>query len=668
MSASSMRKQHISHFLPALLLALLATLLAFQPQWFPAPLALALGLILVFLFPGYLLEQILFAARELSLTRLPIFFVFSLAIWAVPASALQVLGADWLAFRVVFVTTLWALTLGTLILPSPSPAPSMPREKYAELALALICLGVAFVVARGPRDGDDWMYLQIIQQFIASDPFQIRAATEVRYSIRYAVHVWIFLQAFLGKWLNADVVTLVREILPTLLAPLALVSFFAWGKTLFGHAYAALLAVVIQLAILATFARGDAWGLGFFGRSAQDKFLVWLVILPVALIFAWRYLRDGKFANWFAYGAVIVAAMWVHPVTLYLVVLTLAGFALFNLISRVSFPRRRWLYLTVASLPALLAPIVIRATTLPAVFTVNTREVEAYLRLSEGRLLFQPPFYIAHPSLLMHPAILFALAMLALFAPRLRTDTRVQFLWGSTLVPLALLFNPYTARILGEMLTPWQLWRMTWNIPAAFLLTETILYAQAVISSRARNLDGINRDFSQGRLKMTDAAARVKNQNPPRWQLAAGAAALILLATGSVWLANQNFSRSWKNITATHALEPAVEDMLQHLRTTLHEPSNVLLPRKITPYASAYTYNAVVMSNEAQKDEDTRGMQIDRFYDPKADPKFLDAFLNVWQIEYAVAPKDSLQDKFLQARPRTIRVYQNAALNLYRIE
>ncbi|MBI4674843.1 MAG: hypothetical protein HY741_24640 [Chloroflexi bacterium] len=662
-SVRDARHWRISHSSVALLFALLATLLAFAPQWFPAPLALGLGMIFVFLLPGYLLEQILFAARELTLTRLPIFFVFSLAVWAIPATALQVLGADWFAFRVVFVSVLWALTLGARILPHPSPLPPAQRERFVELALALICVGVALEVARGPRDGDDWMYLQIIQQFMASDPFQIRAATEVRYSIRYAVHVWIFLQAFLGQWLNADVVTLVREILPTLLAPLGLVSFFAWGKTLFGRGRAALLAVAIQLAIVATFARGDAWGLGFFARAAQDKFLVWLVILPVALLFAWRYLGDGKFTHWFAYGAVILAAMWVHPVSVYLVMLTLGGFALFNLISRAPFPRRRWLVLTIASLPALLAPVVIRATTLPAVFTVNTPEVAAYLRLSVGRLLFQPPFYIADPALLSHPAILFALAMLVWFAPRVRTEPRIQFLWGSTLVPLALLFNPYTARLLGEMLTPWQLWRMTWNIPAAFLLTETILCGLSVISSGARNLDGQNRDFSQERLEMTSNRARL-----PRWQLAAGAVTLIVIAVGAVWLANQNFSRSWRNLTDDHALAPAVEDMLQTLRGTLHEPSNVLLPREMTRYASAYTYNAVVMSNEAHTDEDTRGKQIDRFYDPKADPKFLNAFLDVWQIDYAVVPNNSLQNKFLQTRPHTQPLYHNAELSLYRIE
>ena len=108
--------------------------------------------------------------------------------------------------------------------------------------------------------------------------------------------------------------------------------------------------------------------------------------------------------------------------------LALGGFALFNLISRRPFARRRWLALVVASLPALLAPAVIRATTLPAVFRVNVPEVAAYIRLMEGKLLFQGSFYIDDPGLVAHPLILLSFAALLLWITRLRSDLRAQFL------------------------------------------------------------------------------------------------------------------------------------------------------------------------------------------------------------------------------------------------
>lgn len=522
--------------------------------------------------------------------------------------------------------------------PPPSTARADWRAHWRiEGALLLLCLLAAFLVARGVRDGDDWMYLQIIQQMMASDPFQIRAASEVRYSIRFAAHVWLFAQAYLGQWLNADVVWLARELLPTLLAPLSLISFFTWGKTFFHSARAALLAVVIQFLIYATFARGDAWGLGFFGRAAQDKFLVWLVLLPLAFAFAWRFLRDGKFADWFAYGAALIAALWVHAISLYAVVLALGGFALFNLFSRAPFSRWRWGVLFLLTLPVLLVPLLVRATTAPAIFWVSTPEVASYMRLSQGRLLFQPPNYIADPALLGHPAILFALALLVWFAPRWRTDARVQFLWGSTLIPLALLFNPFTARVLGEMLTPWQLWRLTWNLPVALILTEGL--GQFTKLSYLRH-----------------------------WKWAAHALALLIVLGGALWLADLNLARSWKNLNSTHALEAPVEDMLNTLRANLREPALVLLPRAMTRYAPAYTANALVLTDNAHLREGAGGQEIDRFYDAKGDAVLWETFLRKWKIEYVVVANGSGQDTFLQTHSRAVLVYRNAALGLYRLE
>lgn len=621
------------------LLTTAATALAFWPTLAPAPVAVAFGGLVVLGLPGYLLASLLWPARPLALERLPLSFVLSLAIWAPPATLLQFLGANWSTFRLLFVSVLWLLTIGAgtaLWRARPAVTGIGGGSRVSSyLALGLLCVGVALVVAAGGRDSDDWMYLQITQQFLGSTAFHLFGASEVRYSIRYAFHVWIFLQAFLAQWLGADPVTLARDALPVFLAPLALVAFFVWARTFFASRRTALIALLAQLAICFSFAAGDGWGRGLLERSAQDKYLVWLVVVPVALTLAWRFLQGGRAADWFGYGAAMVAGLWVHPVSLFLVILTLGGFALFNLISRASLPRSRWAALTVASLPALGSPIVIRATTLPAVFTVNTPDVAAYLRVSEGRLLFQPPFYIVDPAVFAHPLILLGLGLLVVFAPRLARDVRAQFLWGSALVPLALLVNPLTARILGEMLTPWQLWRMTWNLPAAFVLAAVLADLPAL---------------------MRVATAR----------RAVSAAGLLLLAVAAFSLSEVNLTRTLGAFGKGHALAAPVEDILRTLQRELPDTAMVLLPRDITRFAPAYTYKAEVMSNDAQKPEDARGGQIDRFYNRQADPKFLDAFLNFWKIEYAVVPNGSLQDRYLSARPGAELLYRNTELGLYR--
>jgi hypothetical protein len=626
-------------FVPAALAALGAVWLAIFPPLQPSAPVLALGLLAVFLLPGFFAALMLDPSpRPFSLAHLPIYFVFSLAVWAIPATALQLLGANWFVFRAAFGLVLCALGVFAIARVWRSTGQAEPltrKDVRAEFALAALCLAAAWLVAIGGRDADDWLYLQLTQQFIGSEPFAMVSASEARYSVRYAFHVWIFLHAYLGKWLGADVVALVRQVLPTLLTPLALTAAYGWAKTFFGTARSALLAVVAQLAIYVTFAGGDGWGRGFFERAAQDKFLVWLFVLPVALTFAWRFLQSGKLRDWLGYGATMVAGLWVHPISLFLVPLALGGFALLNSLSRIPLARRNWLLLALASAPALLSPIVIRATTLPAVFTVDTPEVQAYLRLSEGRLLLQPPFYLADPALVAHPALLVSLALLLLLTIRLRDDVRAQFLWGGTLVPLALLFNPVTARLLGEMLTPWQLWRMTWGLPAAFILVYVVSYR------RVLPLNG--------------------------WSPARISLAFILVASLAAGLADLNYGRSLVPIKNNQMLAQPEREVMELLSRTLKGPSNVLLPRELTRYAPAYTPNAVVMSNDAQKPEDARGKQIDRFYSRRADPKFLEAFLDFWEMDYVVTPVNSLQEEFIRAREGSAPVGSNTKFSVWKV-
>lgn len=622
-------------------LVLFATALVLLPVTLPELLAYPVGLALLWFLPGYFVEGILLPERcELALTRLPQWLVFGLFVWAVPATALQFVNGNWFQFRLIYLVLMWVLWMASTwrrvkLAPSAEKPPKI--EWHIEGLLALLGAGLALYVANGPRDADDWLYLQITQQILGSASFQLQQASEARYTLRYAFHVWLFTQAYFAEWFKIDPVVLAREILPTLIASLALIGFYGWAKTFFRNSNAALAAVAMQLVLAITFYVGDGWGRGLLARASQDKFLVWLLVVPMALGFAWQFLSEGRRALLAAYAVTVIAGLWIHPVALFLVPLSLGGFALLNLFSRASFPRARWLWLTFASLPALAAPVVIRLTTIREVFVTSSPFVEAYIRLSDGKLWIFGDWYEMDPALISHPLIILGLITLIVFAARLMRDPRVQFLWGSALVPVALLINPFTARILGEMLTPWQLWRMTWNLPCAFIFVQA-------------GLDVIER------LRLHTFRLR------PSYVVA-----LLVAVVGAFGLYEISLDRWFTNLAKDHAIEAPTREMLLTLRTTLTAPSNVLLPREMTRYAPAYTYNAVVLSNDAQKPEDARGQQIDRFYEPDADPKFLDAFLTHWEIEYAVVENESLQDDFLRQNPRADPVYRNGQLTLYRV-
>jgi hypothetical protein len=151
-------------------------------------------------------------------------------------------------------------------------------------------------------------------------------------------------------------------------------------------------------------------------------------------------------------------------------------------------------------------------------------------------------------------------------------------------------------------------------------------------------------------------------------KIAVVAVVLLLGVVGAFGLTNMKLDRSLDTFTQDHAFPLYVEDILRTVQRTLHEPANVLLPRNITRFAPAYTPYAIVLSDSAQKPEDTRGWEIDRFYDPAAEPNYLDDFLDIWEIDYVVALNGSVQDDFLQTNARATFLYKNTELTLYKVE
>lgn len=633
----------------------LATLLALFPRAITNSITLWFALLFVFVLPGFLLDRILFPAEfPWSVTRLPALFVYSLALFALPATILQFLGADLDTFRTTYVLILWLLGVAFFVRARGQPVEQAKygeREIVVEIILVVLGVAAAIVIANGPRDTDDWTYLAVLQEFLVRGHIATINADQARYSLRYTFHVWLYLQAFVARWLGVDVVTLVREVLPLLLAPLSLLSLYAWGKEFFGRLGAGLVTVLVQLVIYVTFAQADGWGRGFFARVAQDKFLVWLVILPVALQFFWRFISSGtetrkgdiSWTNLLAYGLALVAMVWVHPIGLVQVLLAVGGFALINLLQRNRVSLRRWALIGLTSAPVFLAPLVIHAITPGPIFSVTAPDVKALLRLSEGRLALQPPFYISDPSLFDNPIIMFALALVPLLVFRLRTDRRAQFLFGSTLLPLALLFNPYTAWVLGQAITPWQLWRLTWSIPAALLITDILV--QIVDRSRS------SATILAGRyLRFTIAY-------------------LLFAGIGALVVSNLNLERSVSYLQKSHGLDAQVEDMMRAMPRFVTVPSIVLVPRDLSRLPPAFSLNTQPISLVAHAPEDPMGSEIDRFYQEDATSDWSQQFLDFYKVNFILVPKGAALDRQMRADSESfVQRYSNDKYELFEVQ
>jgi hypothetical protein len=75
---------------------------------------------------------------------------------------------------------------------------------------------------------------------------------------------------------------------------ISLFAFYALAWELFENHQAALTAVILQLLLYLTSISSHDWiGQGFFTRITEVKYLVWLVLLPVALSLLLRHIKTN---------------------------------------------------------------------------------------------------------------------------------------------------------------------------------------------------------------------------------------------------------------------------------------------------------------------------------------------------------------------------------------
>src|ERR687886_625067 len=148
-------RELIAHVSVAAALAL-ATLFYFEPQLARSAFQPWVGLLLVLIVPGFMLLRVLFPDESgLGLAEVPVVITFSLALWAIPAALVRLGHSDWEHFRTIFVVVLWGLGFVYLIQAmhrARNPEAATTRDLRIDLVLIALALGVAVVVARGPRD------------------------------------------------------------------------------------------------------------------------------------------------------------------------------------------------------------------------------------------------------------------------------------------------------------------------------------------------------------------------------------------------------------------------------------------------------------------------------------------------------------------------------------
>ena len=461
----------------------------------PLPWQTAITLTLAFLFilflPGFLLSWLCFDRRSMSwLLRLPISVVLSISL--ILALATLVLLADW-HLAVLF----WAVaglivaeTVALVLRRRRAPAVS-ERQDLVKInrLLGIACILVTILaIVRFclpinryfPFGGDFWAYLAYVRKWAT---LGARPAVSVIFGtpisgFRNAFGGWLLIQSLLSIASGVDPIDISGIWLPPVLMLTSCLGFFALARTLFRNGNAAILATLVHILHLSLSIDGRNSGktsLGrlFFFRINEDKFLINLILLPMATLFLIRYLRSNRKTDLLCLVLTALALPLMHPLGLVEAALTFGLFAvvyfLFNLRRDIV---RRFVLIFVPLILLLIIPLwevsIYRKPT-----SLETAWEEGYKASYKDLLLvfdIANNNYITHPNLLRSPVMIAGLILTPLLLFYLKRDVAAQYLFANMAGLLLLLYTPFLTPLLGRLITPWNLWRLTYLLPASLII------------------------------------------------------------------------------------------------------------------------------------------------------------------------------------------------------
>jgi hypothetical protein len=458
------------------------------------PLASFVGAFFLFMVPGVLLSHWFLAEHVSGPAMVPVSFALSVGIFGL-------LGVPFLMLHKSLELYLWfaGAVVGAYLVAAvlrmlgrkhcaETRAPTGSSLIWLWVPLLLLNAALASVSRmRVPFPYDDiWIYLAWVREFLNADELALHDpyfGNEVGAS-RAQINGWLLEQAALSKVSGIDLVELVLRYLAPTLVVMSLLAFYALARVLLKSETAALLV-------------GAVYALGFLihlapkgslvGRIAEDKFIAWFLFLPVVLIFAVLFLESRKQRYLMIFAFLCWSVVAVHPVGLAIISLSTAGLGLLHL--AVNWRKKEAWIRTVsvgaALLSVLVAPVLyLLATGDSLVAVLKSADISSgdpdvvanmvFVRSGWERVLeLGDNYYMVHPSQLWTPSILVAFSVGLLFLSwRLKSTLAAQLLLGMMLLPTIVCFVPPIATFFGNhIVLPGQLWRLTWPIRLAALLT-----------------------------------------------------------------------------------------------------------------------------------------------------------------------------------------------------
>lgn len=533
----------------------------------------------VWLAPGYVLCRLARAPWSGGwLQLLALSFGLGLAWLSVPATVVLLVGTrmDVLAGLVTSLNCALVLSYGVTRWKGGRARAVADEGSVAGAGLWLPVAAAAAlahllaVSARRPRfsfGSDEWILMRVIRYFLEAKPI----------ADTFDFDVWDLVVALVIRLARVDLIEAYRMFLPPLLIVAASLAFLALAEALFrDRAIACFSYLVLALyAVSDMHTRGEGVGMGLLVRVMEDKYVACFVMVPLAQGAFVSFLRQGHTALLAVAAALSLAAILVFPLSLVWLGLTAGATCLAALVTGRLRARPRvlvWLALTLAAGSGLAWWL--RSWRAAAYFRLfdPSWPFNAVLRgLSRKQLLILSPedgWFMAHPALLSHPLMIAAVASVVCLIPRFGRCLRVQFLVCSTLVPLLVVYNPLTARLLGGWITPWMIHRVVWVVPVAL----TLGYA----------LHGV-----LGRVQRRLGAAAARTRAAHGWH------AMLWLAMIGVMsvLLSPRIGESWRALKARNrvGVTEGERELMQAIARDRQVGGHVLAPRGIGIRLPAWT-------------------------------------------------------------------------------
>jgi len=574
------------------------------------PLIPYLVTLFLFMVPGVLLSRWFLAEYVSGPAMVPVGFAISVGVFGllgVPmlilhqslGSYLCIAGAVVVAF---VATAVFAMLRRKSFLESRTRVSSWFSLLW--IPFLVLSAGLALVSRarlRGGSNGDIWIYLAWVREFLVNDKLALYEpyfGRETSLS-RAQINAWLLEQAGLSRISGIDPIALVFDYLVPTLVVISLLAFYALARTLFKSEVAALLAGCLYALFFLvnlspeTYAHGGEYPLegGFISRVAEDKFLARFLFLPVSLNLAVAFLQSRKWRYLTAFTFTCWSVMTVHPVGLAIIGLSMAGFSLVHL--TVNW-RRREAWTKMASLGVALLSVVL----VPALYVLTTgNSLAAVLKSADinsgdpdvlANMVFVMPerkrifelgegLYMMHPSLILNPVILGAFLLGVPFLLwRLKGSLGAQLLVGVLLLATLVCYVPPIATFVGDKIVlPGQLWRLAWPIPLAALLTLGWMAWEATRHAEAY-------------LSRVGIAQRITRLLPLML------VAVLMAVTEPLFAATVKdaYNPSEVALNESHCLDP----MFRWMRDNITEPSVVLAPDAQNICIPGYAASANVVS------------------------------------------------------------------------